>query len=204
VYDHLEGTVAVSSPARLVLDVGGVGYQLSVPLGRPMPAAGERAKLWVHLVVREDAHSLYGFAAAEDRELFRLLLRVKGVGPAMALGVLSGMDRGSLLQAILNAAAKKLPAVKGVGKKTAEQILLDLSDKAAELARASGLGAEQLAELVLHPLPPPELDRNLSDAVNALVSVGYSQKEARRQVEAAAKKVDPQRLDELVRVALQS
>jgi Holliday junction DNA helicase RuvA len=204
VYDQLEGTVAVSSPARLVLDVGGVGYQLSVPLGRPMPAAGERAKLWVHLVVREDAHSLYGFAAAEDRELFRLLLRVKGVGPAMALGVLSGMDRGSLLQAILNEDAKKLTAVKGVGKKTAEQILLDLSDKAAELARASGLGAEQLAELELQPLPPPELDRNLSDAVNALVSVGYSQKEARRQVEAAAKKVDPQRLDELVRVALQS
>jgi Holliday junction DNA helicase RuvA len=195
VYDHLEGTVAVSSPARLVLDVGGVGYQLSVPLGRPMPAAGERAKLWVHLVVREDAHSLYGFAAAEDRELFRLLLRVKGVGPAMALGVLSGMDRGSLLQAILNEDAKKLTAVKGVGKKTAEQILLDLRDRAGTLA--SGL---DLADHVVTPAAPPQ-DGNLVDAAAALVALGFSEKEARKRVDKAAARIDPANLQELVQAA---
>ena len=203
-YDHLEGTVAESTPARLVLSVAGVGYQLAVPLGRALPALGERLKIWTHLVVREDAHTLYGFREPKDRELFRLLLRVKGVGPAMALGVLSGMDRKSLLQAIVASDAAQLTRVKGVGKKTAEQILLDLSDKAQELAHASGLNPEELASLELQPAPRPEHEGNLADAVNALVSVGYSPKEARRQVEKAAIKVDPAQLDELVRVALQN
>ena len=89
-YEFLEGEVVRRSAARVVLDVGGVGYDLLVPLGSALPAAGQKTRLWVHLVVREDAHTLYGFADRDTRELFRTLLRVRGVGPAMGLAMLGG------------------------------------------------------------------------------------------------------------------
>lgn len=192
-YQYLEGDVAGLSPTRLILDVGGVGYDLSVPLGSDFPPSG-RARAWTHLVVREDSHQLFGFAERETRDLFRLLLSVRGVGPQMALGILSGLPRGPLLEAIVGGDAAQLTRVKGVGRKTAEQILLDLSDKAAILRDQLG------------PTPAPgtgEQRGNLEDAVAALVSVGYKEKEARRQVERAAQSIDSTDLELLVRTALQ-
>ena len=129
-YEYLEGRPAADRhPARLVLDVGGVGYDLAVPIGAPF-GTGERVRVWTHLVVREDAHLLYGFPDRAMRNLFRLLLTVRGVGPGIALGVLSGLSRDELIAAIVADDAARLTGLKGVGKKTAEQILLDLRDKA--------------------------------------------------------------------------
>ena len=201
-YDHLVGSVAHRAPGRLVLDVGGVGYDLVVPLSASFPDDG-RVRAWTHLVVREDSHALYGFPDRGTRELFRLLLRVRGVGPVMALGVLSALAGDALVAAIVNGDVRALTRIRGVGKKTAEQILLDLREKAAELQSAAGSDGE-LADAELVPRARVSREQNVADAVAALVSVGYAEKEARKHVEAAARKVDPSRLEELVRVALQS
>ena len=195
-YDYLQGEVASFAGAHLVLDVGGVGYDLAVPLGSLFPARG-KARAYTHLVVREDAHLLFGFADRETRELFRSLLSVRGVGPGTALGLLSGLSRIELLEAIAAGDAAALKRVRGIGKKTAEQILLDMRDKAARLmalAPGSRAGAEtaraaQDAEL-------------FDDAAAALMSIGYSEKEAKLSVERAAKGSDKKSLEELVRAAI--
>jgi len=196
-YEYLEGRVASRVAARLVLDVGGVGYDLAVPLGSDFPGSGE-ARAWTHLVVRDDAHELYGFAERETRDLFRALLTVNGVGPRVALGVLSGLSRDELLAALLAEDVGRLTAIKGIGKKTAEQILLDLRDKARSLAGPDpAAGATDVI-----PRPGRGLSERLEDAVRALISIGYSEKEARRQVQRAAAQVDPADLEQLVRAAI--
>lgn len=196
-YEYLEGTIAARSAARVVLDVSGVGYDISVPLGSAFPASG-RARVWTHLVVREDAHTLCGFADRETRDLFRLLLSVRGVGPTMALGILSGLPREPLLDAVANGDAATLTRIRGVGKKTADQILLDMREKAAllraELSNPAGTAAGA----------PAKSDGTIDDAVQALVSIGYSPKEAKKSVERAAERVDNKNLELLVRTALTS
>lgn len=196
-YEFLEGEVVRRSAARVVLDVGGVGYDLLVPLGSTLPAVGAKARLWVHLVVREDAHTLYGFPDRDTRELFRTLLRVRGVGPAMALAMLSGLTRQELVEAIMNEDVSRLTTVKGVGKKTAEQILLDLRDRMSALT--AGL---ELAPGVLQPAAPPSADAaNIEDALSALMALGFSDKDARKRVEKAAKEVGAEDLNRLVQTA---
>jgi Holliday junction DNA helicase RuvA len=194
-FDYIEGEVARRAPARLVLDVGGVGYDLFVPLSSRFPHSG-RVRAWTHLVVREDAHTLCGFEDRETRDLFRLLLTVRGVGPTMALSVLSGLPREPLIEAVAAGDTATLTRIRGIGKKTAEQILLDLRDKAAELRAKSspGSGPARTAEAGRDP--------TLEDAIAALVSIGYPEKEARASVERAARKVDRRDLEKLVRAAL--
>lgn len=191
-YDYLEGRVASRAAARLVIDVAGVGYELSVPLSATFPA-GERTRVWTHLVVREDAHLLYGFADAATRDVFRALLTVRGVGPAVALGILSGLSRQEFVAAIQGEDVHRLMAVRGVGRKTAEQVLLDLRGKAALLAAAG----DQL------PAAGSAAVGAIEDAIGALISIGYPDKEARKAVERAAREVDKEDLEQLVRVALQ-
>lgn len=196
-YEFLEGEVARRSAARLVLDVGGVGFDLLVPLGCNLPDVGQQARLWVHLVVREDAQILYGFADRESRELFRTLLRVRGVGPAMALAMLSGLTRSELVQAIVQEDVSRLTSIKGVGKKTAEQILLDLRDRMSALT--AGL---ELAPGVLQPAAPPSASSaNIEDALSALTALGFSDKDARKRVERAAQDVGAEDLNLLVQTA---
>ena len=191
-FDFIEGQVAGRAPARLVLDVAGVGYDLSVPLSSRFPASG-RARAWTHLVVREDAHVLCGFEDRATRDLFRLLLTVRGVGPTMALAVLSGLPRGPLIEAVAAGDAATLTRIRGIGAKTAQQIILDLQGKAAEL-RVQGSPAS--------PSPAGAKDPNVEDAVSALVSIGYTEKDARASVERAAKHVAKGDLEGLVRAAL--
>lgn len=194
-YDFLEGRVESCAATRLVLEVGGVGYELSVPLGSHF--SGSRVRVFTHLVVREDAHTLYGFADAATRELFRALLTVNGVGPRTALGVLSGLPRNELVAAIAGGDRARLTAVKGIGRKTADQILLDLSGKAASLlAGEAGPGPA--------PALPAADGGSTADAVAALISIGYADKDARKQVERAAAKVGSSDLEALVRAALTS
>jgi Holliday junction DNA helicase RuvA len=195
VFDYIEGEVAARAPARLVLDVGGVGYDLCVPLSSRFHSSG-RTRAWTHFAVREDAHTLFGFDDRETRDLFRLLLTVRGVGPTMALAVLSGLPRDPLIEAVAAGDAATLTRIRGIGNKTAQQILLDLRDKAAELLARTGDSA--------HPARAPEggKDPNIEDAVAALVSIGYSEKDARLSVERAAGQVDKKDLERLVRAAL--
>jgi Holliday junction DNA helicase RuvA len=194
VYDFLEGRTAERRPARLVLEVGGVGYDLAVPLGVEFELQDGRVRAWTHLVVREDAHLLFGFPTRALRELFRLLLEVRGVGPAVALAVLSTLPGDELLRAIAAQEAAPFLRVKGVGKKTAEQILLDLRDKAPRMQSEAARGT-------LAPQAPGAA-RAVEDAVAALTSLGYSDKEARKSVERAAARVRDGNLEALVRAAL--
>jgi Holliday junction DNA helicase RuvA len=191
VYDFIEGEIASKSPTRLVVSAGGVGYELSVPLGSQFPPGG-RVRVWTHLVVREDAHTLCGFSDQRTRDLFRQLLSVSGVGPVMGLTILSGMSYEPLVAAITGKDAAALTRIKGVGKRTAEQILLDLSDK---LARGTGAA----------PTPstmPGSSSALLDEAIAALISIGYSEKEARRSAEKAITKAARPELDLVLRAAL--
>jgi Holliday junction DNA helicase RuvA len=162
---YLKGRIAAKHPPQVVVDVGGVGYELDVPMSSfyNLPAAGEPVTLHTHLVVREDAHVLYGFATLEERAAFRALIRISGVGARTALAVLSGLSVAELAQAVALQEASRLTRVPGIGKKTAERLLLELKGKLAEPlggageARAAGAAA---------------------DILNALVALGYSEKEA--------------------------
>ena len=196
-YDYLEGSVTRRGAMECILDVGGVGYILLTPLGSEIPEAGSKALLFTHLSVREDSHTLFGFDSRELRDLFRELLKVKGVGPAMALGVLSGLSHSEFLNAILGEDLKALTAIKGVGKKTAEQILLDMRDRVPSLAKQTG-GASG----VLRPQPPPDTeDENVAAGVRALVHVGWSEKEALKRIRSVIEDVDPTDLNALVAAA---
>ncbi|MCB9916490.1 MAG: Holliday junction branch migration protein RuvA [Planctomycetes bacterium] len=191
-YDFLEGQVARRTPTQLVLDVGGVGYALNVPVGSGF-AEGGRARAWVHFVVREDAHSLYGFDSLARRELFRLLLSVRGVGPGVALALLSGLEVDALVQAVVSQDAAALTRVRGVGKKTAEQMLLDLRDKIGRFgAEATGAAAA----------PSSGDDVLVADAVGALTSIGYKDKEAEKLVRKLLADEPDLDLEQIVRAAL--
>ena len=181
---RLSGKLAAKQPPQVMVDVGGVAYELDVPMSTfySLPATGEPVSLYTHLVVREDAHTLYGFATLEERSAFRQLIRISGIGARTALSVLSGLSVGDLARAVTLQEAGPLTRIPGIGKKTAERLLLELKGKLAESAAAGG--GEQA-----------------SDVVNALVALGYSDKEAL----AAAKGVAPGTpVAEAIRAALKA
>lgn len=195
-YEYVEGRLATRGATRVVVDVGGIGFEISVPLGsdfQPVAAGTEHVRVWTHLIVREDAHRLFGFATPRTREVFRLLLQVRGVGPGLAQAILSSLPGESLLEAVAREDTSAFTRIKGVGKKTAEQILLDLRDRAPKLAAERGV-------VVPHQGATSQVQ---ADAVRALVSIGFSEKEALKGVERAAKQVDTEDLELLVRTALQ-
>ena len=183
---RLTGTLLEKQPPMIALDVQGVGYELDVPMSTlyQLPASGSTITLYTHLVVRDDAHLLYGFATDEERQLFRQLLRVSGVGARTALAVLSGLSVSELHQAIASQETGRITKIPGIGKKTAERLMLELRDKLS--THAGGLtGAE-----------PTQRD----DALRALLALGYKDKEAG----AALAKVAPElSLSESIRSALQ-
>ncbi len=188
----LSGTLGEKSPERLVLDVGGVGYavQVSLQTFADLPPAGATVRLLVHTEVREDAIELFGFLRPEERALFHLLRKVKGVGPRTALGVLSGMPLAALLVAVAGGDGARLQTIPGVGKKLAERIVVECREGAAALA-ASAPRAEA----------PVAADGVLGEAVSALVNLGYKRAEAERAVERVKRPAGP--LEDVVRAALQ-
>ncbi|MEX1026260.1 MAG: Holliday junction branch migration protein RuvA [Planctomycetota bacterium] len=195
-YEFLDGRLDAAAPTRVALDVGGIGFDVAVPLGARFGAAPGKesaVRVWTHHVVREDAQRLFGFPTRAEREVFRLLLSVRGVGPGVALAILSALPGALFLEAVAGGDRAALTRVKGVGKKTAEQILLDLAGKAVDAAALGGT-------LVTHA---PKSDDRLEDAVRALTSIGYSEKDARKSVDRAAEQIDPDDLELLVRTALQ-
>jgi len=191
VYDFLVGTIAERQGTRLILEVGGVGYDLAVPLGAEFKEDGA-ARVWTHFAVREDSHQLFGFTDRPTRDLFRLLLGVRGVGPSMALALLSDLGVDELVDAVLSERVSALVKVKGVGKKTAQQLLLDLRDSPAlrKAGSSETSGASSAA---------PGL---VEDAVSALVSIGFKEREARRNIDEALRELKTDDLEALVRAAI--
>lgn len=190
-YEYLEGRLISKGPGRLVLDVHGVGYDLYVPLASVFPGR-EPLRVFVHQVVREDEHRLYGFPDLGTRDLFRLLLTVRGIGPAAALGLLSGLPAAELVAAIRDGDLRKLTSVKGIGKKTAEQLLLDLRERILSFSQASPGGA----------VARTGGDQRVEDAVAALLGIGFSEKEARKSIDRAVAEVGGADVELLVRTAL--
>ncbi|CAE6904309.1 Holliday junction ATP-dependent DNA helicase RuvA [Pseudomonas sp. THAF187a] len=194
---RLRGTLAEKQPPHLLLDVNGVGYELEVPMTTlyRLPAQGETVTLHTHLVVREDAHLLYGFYEKRDRELFRELIRLNGVGPKLALALMSGLEVDELVRCVQAQDTAALTKVPGVGKKTAERLLVELKDrfKAWESIPA-------IAPLVVEPQLAQAVSSAENDAVSALISLGYKPQEASRAV--AAVKEDGMSSEDLIRRAL--
>jgi Holliday junction DNA helicase RuvA len=194
-YDFFEGTIDHRGPTNLVIDVNGVGYALFVPLGTP-GEVGSRQRIWVHLTVREDAHTLYGFASIQQRQLFRMLLSVRGVGPSVALNMLSSLDSEQVTGAILAGNKAVFTSIKGVGKKTADQIMLDLGEKVARLGSSTPFVDGQ------SKTQAPRVDDRLQDAISALVSIGYKEKDALKLVERADKDSEDLTVEDLIRCVL--
>ena len=161
----LTGTLLEKNPPEVLVDCAGVGYEVQVPMGTfyNLPAVGERVSLLTQFIVREDAQLLYGFASAPERAAFRQLIKISGVGPRMALGILSGMGVEDLAQAITLQEAGRLVKVPGIGKKTAERLLLELKGK---------LGAD------IGSAPHQASSAAQADILQALLALGYSDKDA--------------------------
>ncbi|TXI65670.1 MAG: Holliday junction branch migration protein RuvA [Limnohabitans sp.] len=161
----LTGLLCDKNPPEVIVDCHGVGYEVNVPMSTfyNLPATGEKVSLLTHFVVREDAQILYGFGTAAEREAFRQLIKISGVGPRTALSVLSGMSVAELSQAVTSQEAGRLVKVPGIGKKTAERLLLELKGKLAPVLAAPGWAAPS---------------GHQGDILQALVALGYSDKEA--------------------------
>ncbi len=162
---RLRGAVAAKTPPQVLIDVQGVGYEVDVPMSTfcALPGLGEPVTLLTHQVVREDAHILFGFLSGEEREAFRQLIKISGVGPRTALSLLSGLSVGDLSEAVARQEAGRLVKVPGIGKKTAERLLLELKGKLADALPGTG----QVA-----------LGSSQADISQALLALGYSDKEA--------------------------
>jgi Holliday junction DNA helicase RuvA len=192
----LEGTLVETLPTQVVVAVHGVGYLVHIPLSSydRLPALGQPIKLLTHLAIREDAHVLYGFATAAERDLFRLLVtHVSGIGPKTALDILSGMSVTHFKAAVVAGDAALLAKTKGIGKKTAERIIVELKDKV-------GIAAAWEAASAGHAPTPAEEKAN--DAVLALIALGYKQVDAHKAVKTAAERLPGAPSDELVKAAL--
>ncbi|MBI5329066.1 MAG: Holliday junction branch migration protein RuvA [Betaproteobacteria bacterium] len=186
---RLSGTLLEKHPPQVLVDVGGVGYEVDVPMSSfyNLPATGERVSLHTHFVVREDAQLLYGFLTLKERSAFRELIKITGVGPKMALAVLSGMNVDELAQCVALQDTARLTRVPGIGKKTAERLLLELKGKLADaLPQAGGMTATAGVA---------------ADALNALLALGYSDKEALLALKQVAEGAS---LEESIRQALKA
>lgn len=196
-YHYLNGKVAEKMPAAVILDVNGVGYEVRISINTfsALPGLGQPAKLLTHFIVREDAQLLYGFATEEERDLFKLLLSVSGIGPKMAITLLSGMTISELKAAIREGSLVVLSSVSGIGKKTAERVIVELKDK---LPRE----AEKASKDILHDMSVA--DATVDDAVQALVALGYVKQKAKEAVQKVLKAALGKKLtvEEIIRAAL--
>lgn len=186
-----------SLPTQAILDVHGVGYEVLIPLSSfaKLPAPGGDVTLLTHLTIREDAHVLYGFMSAAERDLFKMLINnVSGIGPKIALNILSGINVTAFRGAVANGDVKALSQISGVGKKTAERIVVELKDKVGVSASWEASSAEREMS---------KSDQTLHDAVQALMALGMKQNEAQEAVKAGAAVLGAEATTEkLVRAAL--
>jgi len=192
----LKGTLEDALPTKVVIEVNGVGYELLIPLSsfEKLPGLGKAVVLKTQLVVREDSQTLYGFATEDERDMFKMIQSVSGIGPRLALNVLSGMAVDSFKLAIGSGDVKRLSSINGIGKKTAERMVLELKDKVDQL---HGDLPKALGQV------PGDLDKSISDTVAALEALGSKSAEAQKAAQAAKAMLgDQASVEELVRAAL--
>lgn len=196
---QLHGTILEKQPPQLLLNVNGVGYEIAAPMSTfyRLPDVGQEVTLHTHFVVREDAQQLYGFSARQERSLFRTLLKVNGIGPRLGLTILSGIDPNEFVQCIVNNDTASLVRLPGVGKKTAERLIIEMRDK------LSGWESSTIIEKEISLTGNSQQGTRrqvIQDAVSALVALGYKPQEASRVVS----KVDDGKLssEEIIRHAL--
>lgn len=197
---RIRGKLLEKQAPELLVDVNGVGYEIQAPMTTiyQLPAPGETVELFTHLVVREDAHLLFGFASHRDRALFRALIKVNGVGPKLALTILSGMDAQDFVRCVRDDDTAGLVRLPGVGKKTAERLLVEMRDRLRDWpidGLAVGEGAARL---------PAQGDDKLLDAESALIALGYKPQEATRMIAAVHKTDAALTSEQLIRAALKS
>jgi holliday junction DNA helicase RuvA len=197
VITFLRGKLTEVLPTQITVDVGGLGYELLIPLSsfNKLPQPGHDLHILTHLAIREDAHVLYGFMTGQERDLFRMLINtVSGIGPKIALNILSGMNVTAFRGAVANGDVKALSQISGVGKKTAERIVVELKDKVG----AAGAWEASSAQRALSPA-----DQKINDAILALIALGFKQTDAHDAVRSALEKLGPDAgPDDLVRASL--
>ena len=195
--NFLHGKLVEALPTQVTVDVHGIGYEALIPLSSydKLPAPGNEIKLLTHLAVREDAHVLYGFMTAQEREMFRLLIHtVSGIGPKIALNILSGMNVTILRGAVANGDVKALSQISGVGKKTAERIVVELKDRIGAAGAWEAMSAQRGLSAA---------DQKINDGVLALVALGFKQIEAHETVRAAQAALgEKATVEDLVRACL--
>jgi Holliday junction DNA helicase RuvA len=198
---HLKGTLLEKQPPWLLLEVAGVGYELQVPMTTfyQLPLIGTTVELHTHFVVREDAQQLFGFADKTGRELFRELIKVNGVGPKMALAMLSALETGELIESVLNNRIATLVKVPGIGQKTAERLIIELRDR---LQRWSTNNAEASVSSTESTPSPLFTASTQADAESALQALGYKPQEAERAIATAMKETGTHSTEDLIRLAL--
>ncbi len=196
---RLRGEIVHKQPPWLLLDVNGVGYELEAPMSTfyDLPAVGEQVTLVTHLAVREDAHTLYGFLREADRALFRDLLKVTGVGARMALAILSGMDARRFAQCVEQEDHAALIRLPGIGRKTAERLVIEMRDRVAGLA---GGPAPSGGTTAGSPRAATSAEDPLNDAIEALIALGYRPPDANRMARAVAEGAKTS--EEIIRAAL--
>ncbi len=197
---RLRGQILAKRPPQVLIDVAGVGYEVEAPLSTfyDLPAVGEEVVLITHLLVREDAHVLYGFLHEHDLALFRELLKVTGVGAKMALAILSGMDAERFALCVEKEDLTALSRLPGIGKKTAQRLVMEMKD------RLAGLGGGAGSVLPARPADTPAASAEdpLADAISALTALGYKPADANRMARAAAEGAETS--EEIIRAALRS
>lgn len=197
---RLRGEIIAKHPPQVLIECAGVGYEVEAPMSTfyDLPAVGEPVTLVTHLLIRDDAHVLYGFRSTHDRALFRALLRVTGVGAKMALAILSGMDAARFAQCVEQEDVTMLSRLPGIGKKTAQRLVMEMKDRIAELGAlpAPSAGAPAAATA------PMAVDDPLADAIGALLALGYKPADANRMARAADDGAKTS--EEIIRAALKS
>jgi holliday junction DNA helicase RuvA len=189
----LKGTLAGKHPPHLEVEVGGIGYELEAPMSTfyQLPETGQAVRILTHLLVREDAHILYGFATEAERQLFRSLIKISGVGPRIALAILSGVSAEGFVRCVQSEDAASLTRIPGVGRKTAERLIVEMRDRLKQAGSA-------LAQAV----PAGAAGSPGDEAFAALVALGYRPPEAQRLLKLVEDKADT--TEELIRAALQA
>ena len=194
-YQYLNGNLVEKNAASLVIDVGGVGYHVQIPVSTfsALPELGKSVRILTHFVVREDGHFMFGFFTEEERQLFRLLISVSGIGPKTAMTALSGVAIPELKRALIDGDLAVLTGISGIGRKTAERMVVELREKMVleeRRAPTPGLGKKE------SPV--------VEDSVRALIELGYKKQNAQDAIEKALKNVDPGKikLEELIRASL--
>jgi Holliday junction DNA helicase RuvA len=198
---RLRGTLIEKQPPYLLLDVQGVGYEVQAPMTTfyRLPGLGAEVVLYTHLAISENAHQLFGFADQRDRSLFRSLIKVSGVGPKLGIAILSGMEADDIVRCVRADNVSALVKVPGVGKKTAERLMIEMGDRLKDwdLPRGDSLFPEQA------PVDSAANDI-LAEAESALIALGYKPTEAAKMIAAAAKQSEASSSEVLIRTALRS